>query len=63
MFSFFPKRRIGIHVSLSENVEGSVELNQNTICVNGSSKGPISGMTEYTTFELSGKAKGDDQLT
>jgi hypothetical protein len=40
-------------MGLSGNVEGSVELNQNLLCVHGLSKGFISGMTEYVNLELS----------
>ena len=42
-------------MSLSENVKGSVELNQNTLFVYGLSKGRKSGMTEYINLELPGK--------
>ena len=50
-------------MSLSGNVEGSVELNDNMLCVYGLSKGCDSGRTEYTNSEFSGNDKGDDQLT
>ena len=50
-------------MSLSGNVEGSVELNYNMLCIYGLSKGCDSGMTEYINLELSGNDKGDDQLT
>ena len=53
----------GILVSISGNIKGTVELNQNTLCVYGFSKGCSSGMTEYINLELSGNDKGDDQLT
>ena len=49
---------MSIQVKLLENVEGSVELNQNTICVYRLSKGCNSGMSEYVNLEIS----GDDQL-
>jgi hypothetical protein len=39
----------------------SVELNQNTLCVYGLSKGYNTGMTEYINFENSGNDKGDGQ--
>jgi len=40
-------------VSLSENIEGSVELNQNTLCVHGLSKGYNTGITEQIHLENS----------
>jgi hypothetical protein len=51
------KKKTGIQVSLSEKVEGSVELNQNTLCVYGLSKGRNSGTTVYINLELSGYDK------
>ena len=39
-------------MSLSGNVEGSVELNQNMLCEYGLSKGRNSGMTEYINLEF-----------
>jgi len=51
----------GIQVSLSENVEGSVELNQNMLCVYGLSKGCNTGITEYVNLENSGNDKEHDQ--
>ena len=50
-------------MSFSGNVEGSVEVNHNMLCVYGLSKGWNSRMTEYIYLELSKKDKGDDQLT
>ena len=50
-------------MSLLRNVEGSVELNHNMLCVYGLSKGCNSGMTEYINLEFSGNDKGDNQLT
>jgi hypothetical protein len=60
---YFPKRRraLGIQVGLPENVEWSVELNRNMLCVYGLSKGRNSGMTEYINLELSGNDNGDDK--
>ena len=48
---------------MAEKVEWSVELNQNTLCVYGLSKGRNAGMTEYINLELSVNDKGNDQLT
>ena len=50
-------------MSLSGNVEGSVELNQNFLCVYGLSKGCNSANTKYINLKFSGNDKGDDQLT
>jgi hypothetical protein len=47
-------------VSLSENVEWIVELNQNTLCVYVFSKGCNTGIIEYINLENSGNYKGDD---
>ena len=47
-------------MSLSGNVDGSVELNQNILCVYELSKRCNSGRTEYINLELSGNDKGDD---
>ena len=58
---YFPKKTKDIQVSLSENVEGSVELNQNMLCVYGLSKGYNTGRSEYINLESSGNDKGDDQ--
>jgi len=52
-----------IKISLSLNVEGSVEQNHNILCVYGLSKGCNSGMTKYINSVFSGNNKGDDQLT
>jgi len=51
----------GIQLRLSENVEGSVELNHITLCVDRLSKGCNTGITEYINLENSGNYKGDDQ--
>ena len=48
-------------MSLLENAEGSVELNQNTLCAYGLSKGRKTRVTEYVNFELAESGKGDDQ--
>jgi hypothetical protein len=48
-------------VSLSENIEGSVELNQNTLCIYRLSKGHNAGITEYINLENSRNDKVDDQ--
>ena len=50
-------------MSLSKNVEGSVEVNQNTVYVLGLSKNHNSEMNEYINSEFSESDKGDDQLT
>ena len=39
-------------MNLSENIEWSVELNQNTLCTYGLSKGCNSGMTEYINLNF-----------
>ena len=46
---------------LSENVEGNVELNQNTLCVYGLSKECNTGIAEYINLKNLGNDKGDDQ--
>jgi hypothetical protein len=48
-------------VRLSESFEGSVELNENTLCVYGLSKGCNTGITEYINLKNSGNNKGHDQ--
>ena len=48
---------------LSANVEGGVELNQNTLCVYGLSVGLNSEMAEYINLELSRDNKRDNQMT
>jgi hypothetical protein len=48
-------------VTFSDNVEGSVELNQNTLCVHRLSKVYNTEITEYINLEISGNNKGDDQ--
>ena len=50
-------RTKGIQMRLPENVEGSVELSQTTICVYGLSKGCNTGIAEYTNLENSGNDK------
>jgi hypothetical protein len=50
-------------VDLSLNVERRVELNQDTLCVYGFSKGRTPGMTECMNLGLSGNDEGYDQLT
>ena len=52
----------GIQVSLLEKIEGSVEQNQNMLCVYGLLCERSSRMTEYINLELSENDKGDDQL-
>ena len=39
-------------MSFSENVKGCVELNQNTLCVYGLSKGYNIGINEYINLEV-----------
>ena len=46
---------------LLENVAESVELNQNTLCIHGLSKGCNTGITEYINLENLGNNKGGDQ--
>ena len=46
------KKATGLQVKLSENAEGSVELNQNMLCAYMLSKGENSGMTEGIKLEL-----------
>jgi len=48
-------------VSLSENVEGRIELNQNPLCLYGLSKGCNTRITEYINLENSGNDKGGDK--
>ena len=48
-------------MSLSENAEWSVELNQNTLCVYGLSKGYNTGITEHINLENTGNEKRGDQ--
>ena len=51
-------------MNLSKTVEEVVfELNQNTLCIYVLSKGNNSGISGNINLELSGKDKGDDQLT
>ena len=50
-----------IHVSLSENVEGSDELNQDALCVYRLSKKRNSGMIKYNNLKLGGNDNRDDQ--
>ena len=48
-------------MTLSENIEGSVELNRSMLCVYGLSKGYNTGITECINLENCGNDKGDDQ--
>ena len=58
---YFPKKTKCIQVSLSENVERTVKLNQITLCVYGLSKGCNTGITEHINSENSGNDEEDDQ--
>ena len=53
------KLDLGIQMSLSENIERPLELNQNMFCEYGLSKKCNSGMTENISLENSGNKKGD----
>jgi len=53
VWPYLSKKTKGIQVSLSETLEGCVELKQNTY-VYGRSKGHNSGMTKCINLELSG---------
>jgi hypothetical protein len=57
------KKTKGIKMNLSENVEGSIELNQNTLCPYRLSKGRNSRMTKYIILELSENDEGDNKVT
>ena len=48
-------------MSLSDNVEGIVELNQTTLCICRLSKGYNTGIAEYINLENSGNNRGYDQ--
>ena len=61
VWTLLSKQTKDIEVSLSENADGNIELNENRLCVYGTSKGRNSGMTENSNLELSGNDKGDDQ--
>ena len=52
VWTFLAKTTNDIHVNLPANVDGSVELNQNMLCVYGFLNGYNSGMTEHTNLEL-----------
>ena len=49
-------------MKLSGNVEGSVELNQNTLRTCGLSKGSISGIANGIKLKLLGNGEGEDPL-
>jgi hypothetical protein len=58
-------------MSVSESIEGNFELNQNTLCVYGLSKGRSSGVTEYINLlktkrncnKYSSQTQNDQKLT
>ena len=54
------KKAKGIQAKLSENVEGSVKVNQNSLCVCRLSEGCNSVMTECTKLEFSRNDDGDN---
>ena len=63
MFELLSQNTKSIKMNLRGNVEESVELNRNTLCVYELSKGCNSGMTENINLGFSGNDKRDDQLT
>ena len=57
VWTWLSKTTKGIQVRISENSDGTIELNQNTLCLYRLSKGCKSRMKEYISLKLSGNDK------